>query len=112
VIINLINNSIEAMRDANIANPSIKIETSFIDKGCIQTSIIDNGPGVNAESISRLFMPYFTTKPYAMGLGLAISKMIIESHGGKIWYAPRASGGSIFSFTLCANKSQLPNYPH
>ncbi len=60
----------------------------------------DTGPGLSAEVSKRLFEPFFTTKPGGMGLGLSISRSIIEGHGGRLSARPNPDGGTIFQFTL------------
>ena len=63
-------------------------------------SVADNGAGVDGEAVAELFDPFFTTKHFGMGMGLSISRGIIESHGGAICYRPNAPLGSIFEFEL------------
>lgn len=60
----------------------------------------DTGPGIAAAIVSQLFQPFVTTKPHGMGIGLSISRTIIESHGGRLWAEPNPQGGTIFRMTL------------
>jgi signal transduction histidine kinase len=63
-------------------------------------SVRDFGPGIDKENLERLFQPFFTTKGSGLGMGLAISKSIIEAHGGRIWGENHPDGGAIFTFEL------------
>ncbi len=60
----------------------------------------DSGPGISDEHAARLFEPFFTTKKDGMGLGLTISRSIIEAHEGRLWFTPNPGGGVTFHFTL------------
>jgi signal transduction histidine kinase len=62
--------------------------------------IADNGIGISDVQISKIFDPFFTTKPHGIGVGLSISRSIIELHRGQLWASPRPGGGTIFQFTL------------
>jgi signal transduction histidine kinase len=66
----------------------------------IETMVSDNGPGLSAEAIEKVFEPFFTTKGSGMGLGLAISRSIIEDHAGRLWATPNDGPGATFHFTL------------
>jgi two-component system sensor kinase FixL len=63
-------------------------------------SIADTGPGLSPDIVERLFQPFMTTKAQGMGVGLSISRTIIEAHGGRIWVETNADGGATFHFTL------------
>ena len=60
----------------------------------------DSGPGLDPHSVDRLFEAFYTTKPDGMGMGLSISRSIIEGHGGRLWATPNATHGAIFHFAL------------
>src|ERR1700728_227618 len=64
----------------------------------------DTGPGLSPQSLSRLFEPFYTTKPEGMGMGLSICRSIIEAHGGRLWAIPCEPQGALFQFTLPAGK--------
>jgi len=70
--------------------------------GIIEVSVSDLGPGVTPERLAKRLEPFYTTKPNGMGLGLRISRTIIEAHGGQIWAENHADRGTKFRFTLCA----------
>ncbi len=66
----------------------------------VEVSVADTGSGISDVIAARLFQPFVTTKPAGMGVGLSISKRIIEAHGGRIWAEPNPGGGTVFRFTL------------
>ena len=72
------------------------------DDMMLMVSVTDTGGGIAPEVAGQLFQPFVTTKREGMGVGLSISRTIIESHGGKVWVEPNPTGGSIFRFTLRA----------
>jgi two-component system, LuxR family, sensor kinase FixL len=98
VLINLMRNAIEAMRDSE--RRELIIRTDVVEGGMMQIEVEDTGPGISDDIASQLFQPFMTTKPGGMGIGLSISKRIIESHGGQISVHRNAAGGATFSFTL------------
>jgi C4-dicarboxylate-specific signal transduction histidine kinase len=98
VILNLISNAADAMRD--VQPRVLKVQTSRSTSGMVQVSIEDSGTGISAPDRDRIFDPLFTTKAGGMGMGLSICRSIIENHGGKIWVSPGVNGGSIFQFEL------------
>lgn len=100
VILNLARNSIEAMRDSKIREPKLLIEVLIESPGMLQVMIYDNGPGISQDVIPMIFEPHFSTKPYCIGLGLTVSRAIIEKHGGELKVSENPSGGSCFSFNL------------
>ena len=98
VLVNLISNAVQ-----ELGNSEDKgfITLSLVGEGDFwKVSVDDNGNGVSSENLESLFQPNFTTKSSGNGLGLAISKNIIEQSGGKIWYSRSELGGACFSFTL------------
>ena len=98
VLVNLIQNAIEAMQDR--PEPRLTIRTLAGRPGYCQVAIEDNGPGIPPDAGGRIFDPLFTTRRNGMGVGLAICRMIIEAHGGAIWHEPAPGGGTIINFTL------------
>jgi PAS domain S-box-containing protein len=97
VLMNLMLNAIEAMRDAN---GSMTIASKATEDGHLLISVSDNGVGIPTDKIDRVFDTFFTTKPQGTGMGLAISRSIVESHGGRLWAASDSDRGSTFRFTL------------
>ena len=69
-------------------------------------SVIDSGPGLEPAAAERLFQPFVTTKAQGMGVGLSISRTIVEAHGGRIWTEPNPAGGAIFRFTVRLAKGE------
>ncbi len=103
VVDNLVRNSAEALKDAEVESPRIAVSaarTSTKKQSELKIKIEDNGPGVLPEHHPSIFDPYFTTKTEGTGLGLAISKKIVLEHGGHIWLDELPSGGAAFSIVL------------
>lgn len=101
VLFNLLHNAVEAMRDAGVSLPVISVTVKKIpDEGVVQVTIQDNGPGIKEEDLHRLFKPFFTTKAKGIGMGLAVSRSLAETNGGKLWFEPQAGTGATFHLTL------------
>jgi two-component system, LuxR family, sensor kinase FixL len=98
VLVNLIRNAIDAMVDSPVR--SLIISSSAGPGDLVTVSIEDSGAGVSEEAAPQLFQPFVTSKEGGMGIGLSICRTIVESHGGKIWFEPGRTGGTIFNFTL------------
>ncbi len=99
VLLNLIMNGIEAMTVINNRQRSLCIQSRIDGSGGVLVAVRDSGTGISKEA-HRLFTPFFTTKPNGMGMGLSISRSLVESHGGKLWAEPNSPHGAVFSFTL------------
>jgi PAS domain S-box-containing protein len=99
VTLNLIMNAAEAMSRKLPEERRIILRTEATDH-CVRVSVRDFGRGIDKEDLERLFQPFFTTKGSGLGMGLAISKSIIEAHGGRIWAENHPEGGAIFVFEL------------
>jgi len=78
------------------------VSTQAVGNGMLEISVADTGPGIAPAIASQLFQPFVTTKRHGMGVGLSISRTIIEAHGGQISVEPNPGGGTIFRFTLRA----------
>src|SRR6266478_4939252 len=100
VILNLMINAIEAMNEVSDAPRELLISSVKHDSQSVLVSVRDSGPGLNPESLDRLFHAFYTTKPHGMGMGLAISRSIVEAHGGRLWAAANVPHGAVFQFTL------------
>jgi two-component system sensor kinase FixL len=98
VLLNLMRNAIEAMQGCE--RKELLVTTSVPNGDKITVSVADTGSGLSEEIIERLFQPFVTTKPAGMGVGLSISKRIVEAHGGEMWAESSPGGGAIFRFTL------------
>jgi PAS domain S-box-containing protein len=99
VLMNLMLNSIEAMKDMNTPG-KLTIKSQQDDSGQLLISVMDTGVGIPPEKIEQIFNAFFTSKPQGTGMGLPISRSIIESHGGRLWATPNAGTGTTFHFTL------------
>jgi two-component system sensor kinase FixL len=108
VILNLVRNAIEAMGTVTTKQSSIIVAAHRNNSRTIEISVADTGPGVSEELVAKIFEPFVTTKPLGMGMGLSISRSMVESHGGHLWVATTAGSGSIFAFDL-PTEGALPN---
>ena len=97
VMLNLIRNAMESMESSPARDLVI---TTSEDDGHARVSVADSGSGIAPEIAEQLFQPFITTKRQGMGVGLSISRTIIEAHNGRIWVEPNPTGGTIFHFTL------------
>jgi C4-dicarboxylate-specific signal transduction histidine kinase len=100
VILNLIQNAIEAMTEYHTKDKRIHIETRQPSKNMIEVTLSDTGPGFPRETVNKVFMPFFTTKAHGRGMGLAICRSIIEAHGGQFTINPNINGKSWIRFSL------------
>ncbi|WP_422577253.1 PAS domain S-box protein [Phenylobacterium sp.] len=98
VLLNLMRNAVEAMQESPRRDLTVTSTPGEDDTVLIQ--VTDTGPGISPEVAARLFQPFVTSKSNGMGVGLSISRTIIEAHGGRIWAESAPGGGTIFSFTL------------
>ncbi len=100
VMLNLMRNAIEAMQETS--RRELTVSTVEIDADTAEVVVTDTGLGIAPEIAHQLFQPFVTTKADGMGIGLSISRTIIEAHGGRLWVEPNPAGGTIFRFTLKA----------
>jgi PAS domain S-box-containing protein len=100
VLLNLLRNAIDAMEAANSERRSIIVEAHRNSKHAIEVFVADSGPGIAAEVAETLFEPFTTTKPLGMGMGLSISRAIIESHGGSLRMVRGLGSGAVFAFDM------------
>ncbi|HEY0625827.1 MAG TPA: ATP-binding protein [Allosphingosinicella sp.] len=98
VLINLVRNAVEAMKGSDTRDVSIKaIATS---SALVEISVADTGPGISEDMKAKLFSSFQTNKPEGMGMGLSISRTIVEAHGGQLWAENAPTGGAVFRMTL------------
>lgn len=101
VLANLVENGIEAMREAAAGKGRIVIAVrTHADGDMAEVAVCDSGPGIDAAILHRIFDPFFTTRKRGLGMGLPISRAIVESHGGRLWVEPNPGGGACFRFLL------------
>jgi two-component system sensor kinase FixL len=98
VLLNLIRNAIDAMEGAETRD--LLIAVAPVDNNFVKVSVADSGSGIVPEVAEQLFQPFITSKRHGMGVGLSISRTIVEAHGGQIWAEPNPGSGTIFNFTL------------
>lgn len=102
VMVNLVTNALEAMTQAGDRRRQLTIRSEVDREGAVAVTVEDSGSGLDPERISRIFDSFFTTKPDGIGIGLAVSRSIIEAHGGSLWAAPGEPFGARVGFTLPA----------
>jgi signal transduction histidine kinase len=100
VLLNVILNAVEALSGVSAGARELRIGTGPDAAGGVLVTVQDSGPGLQPESVDRLFDAFYTTKPGGMGMGLAICRSIVEAHGGQIWAARAAGPGATVQFTL------------
>jgi signal transduction histidine kinase len=104
VMLNLIVNAIQAMSGIGEGARELQISIDAVpSEGGVRVGVRDTGPGMSPESLSRLFEPFYTTKPDGMGMGLSICRSIIEAHGGRLWATGCEPQGALFQFTIPAD---------
>ena len=107
VLLNLIVNGIEAMNAVTNRPRLLWVRSALDSSGDVLVAVGDSGSGFGSE-VDRVFMPFFTTKTNGMGMGLSISRTILEGHGGRLWAAPNSPHGAVLSFTIpAAGRSSL-----
>jgi signal transduction histidine kinase len=100
VLVNLLQNALHSVSAGKVSEKLISVEVRELDGHEVQVSVTDRGEGVPSERVNDIFEPLYSGKVAGMGMGLAICRDIIDTHGGRIWYDPSPEGGAIFRFTL------------
>jgi signal transduction histidine kinase len=107
VILNLLRNALDAMSGVDDRPRTLLIRTGEDEDDCARLSVQDAGVGFEPQAASRLFEPFYTTKPGGMGIGLSVSRSIIESHHGNLWAAPNDGPGATFSFSIPLSRERV-----
>jgi len=102
VLLNLLANAMDALEDRKPEDRAVQVHARQTDASSVEVRVCDKGPGIADENIGRLFEPFFTTKSTGMGMGLPVSKTIIEAHKGRMWAENVPESGACFCFTLQA----------
>ena len=102
VLLNLVKNAVDAMRNTPSANREILITARIDLDSMVEVRVRDRGAGIGSDFTERMFAPLFSTKSEGLGMGLAICRSIVEFHEGRLFAEPNADGGSTFAFTLPA----------
>ena len=100
VVMNLILNGMDAMSGSAAGERDLVIRSQKAAGDQVLIAVEDSGAGLDPETAEKIFDPFFTTKPHGIGVGLSISRSILESHRGRLWAEPRPGGGTVFQFTL------------
>jgi PAS domain S-box-containing protein len=100
VVLNLMMNAAEAMSEVTDGPRELRIRTGVDASGHVVIAVRDSGAGLSPEHQDRLFVPFYTTKPQGLGMGLAISRSIVEAHGGRLWATANPDRGATFQFTV------------
>jgi signal transduction histidine kinase len=109
VILNLIMNAVEAMSGADATTRELSIRSEKADLEGVVVTVRDSGSGLDPKTLDQLFDAFYTTKQGGMGMGLAISRTIVEAHGGRLWATPNVPHGAIFQFRLPVRKEAKPH---
>lgn len=109
VILNLLLNAADALSSTSKGSRTITVESSGAQPGIVQFAVRDTGSGVAAEDLDRIFEAFFTTKPHGMGMGLSVSRTIVDRHGGKLWASANDGPGATFAFSIPS--APIPNAP-
>jgi PAS domain S-box-containing protein len=111
VLLNLVVNAMDAMSDVELSERRVEVRATLDTEDghpLVTMRVADRGIGLKAEDMSRLFEAFYTTKPEGIGLGLSISRSIIEAHGGRLWAEPNREKGAVFAFRLPAAQTGAP----
>jgi signal transduction histidine kinase len=106
VVLNLLLNAMEAIGEDHVAERLVAIDSQYLGRDTVAVSVRDTGAGISDDANDLLFEPFYTTKPTGMGMGLAIARSIVESHGGRISMRRAPRRGTIAEFTLPAHKAE------
>jgi PAS domain S-box-containing protein len=108
VILNLMMNAIEAMSAVGEDSRRLWVSSKRVESGDVLIEVRDSGPGIDPKSLDHLFDAFYTTKSQGLGMGLAISRSIVEAHGGRLWATANVLHGAVFQFTLPIGSERVP----
>jgi len=100
VLVNLLNNATQSLCAGGSEDRRVSVDVRHVSGNQVEVSVTDRGPGIPLGRAEDIFEPLYSSKRGGMGMGLAISRAIIEAHGGRLWHEPNPAGGAIFRFTL------------
>ena len=109
VLLNLVMNGMEAMSSVGERAQQLVITTRNIDPEGLQVTVEDSGTGLDPNTMARIFDAFFTTKSGGMGMGLSISRTILQNHRGRLWATPNNGSGTSFHFTLPEHQGEEQN---
>jgi len=106
VVLNLLINAFDAMKEAIATERNVKVRAQTNGAGTVEVSVRDHGTGLTSDELARIFQPFYTTKREGLGMGLPISRSIIEAHAGRLWAENNADRGATFHFTVLATMAK------
>jgi len=105
VLVNLLQNALRSVCTSDRYDKQVSVNAIPVNDRTVQVSVMDRGPGVPPDRVSDIFEPLYSSTSGNMGMGLAVSRAIVDAHGGQLWYEANPAGGAIFRFTLRAAES-------
>lgn len=112
VLRNLVSNAMDALADSGGTSCDIHVTAAAVGQDWVKICVEDNGPGISGEMLDNIFSPFATSKPKGMGLGLSISRALVEAHGGELRAEALVAGGARFCFTLPVEKALQEQHEH
>ncbi|MDB6039679.1 MAG: sensor histidine kinase protein [Verrucomicrobiales bacterium] len=112
VLLNLFVNAVDSLSGVPDRPRMLRIHTELTESHSVQVVVQDTGAGIKRDVVERLFEPFYTTKPHGLGMGLAISRSIVEAHGGRLWATPNDGRGATFQLILPTHDGGKPCTKH
>jgi signal transduction histidine kinase len=100
VLLNLAINGMDSVADLDATRRHVRLATRLAEPGWVEFSVTDAGHGIPDDVMKKIFEPFYTTKPNGMGMGLSVSRTIVEAHGGKLWAENAPNHGAVFKVLL------------